>query len=69
MLITAGFNDDSLEPAKWAARLRAAKTDHNLLLLKMNMESAHSGASDRYERLKATAFEYAFLLKALGIEE
>lgn len=69
MLITAGFHDDSLEPAKWAARLRAAKTDSNLLLLKMNMEQAHSGPRDRYERLKETAFEYAFLLKALGIEE
>jgi oligopeptidase B len=69
MLITAGFNDTSLESAKWAAKLRAAKTDNNLLLLKMNMERAHSDASDRYERLKEMAFEYAFLLKALGIEE
>ena len=69
MLIAAGFHDDSLEPAKWVAGLRAAKTDHNLLLLKMNMEQAHSGPRDRYEQLKETAFEYAFLLKALGIEE
>ncbi len=71
MLITAGLNDPRVsywEPAKWAAQLRALKTDDRLLLLKTNMGSGHFGASGRYEYLKETAFNYAFLLNALGIE-
>ena len=65
LLITAGLNDPRVqywEPAKWAAKLRAAKTDANILLLKTNMGSGHFGASGRYERIKETAFDYAFLL-------
>jgi oligopeptidase B len=68
ILITAGLNDPRVsywEPAKWTAKLRAMKTDHNLLLLKINMGSGHFGASGRYEYLKERAFEYAFLLDAL----
>jgi oligopeptidase B len=71
MLITAGLNDPRVsywEPAKWAARLRALKTDDQPLLLKTNMGSGHFGSSGRYEYLKETAFNYAFLLNALGIE-
>ena len=71
MLITAGLNDPRVsywEPAKWAAKLRALKTDDHLLLLKTNMGSGHFGASGRYEYLKETAFNYAFLLSALGME-
>jgi oligopeptidase B len=71
LLITAGLNDPRVsywEPAKWAAKLRALKTDNNLLLLKTNMGSGHFGASGRYEYLKETAFNHAFLLKALHIE-
>lgn len=70
MLITAGLNDPRVsywEPAKWVAKLRAMKTDNNLLLLKTNMGSGHFGASGRYERIKETAFEYAFLLMTLGL--
>ena len=65
-LITAGLNDPRVqywEPAKWAAKLRATKTDANILLLKTNMGSGHFGASGRYERIKETAFDYAFLLR------
>jgi oligopeptidase B len=71
MLITAGLNDPRVsywEPAKWAAKLRAVRTNDRLLLLKTNMGSGHFGASGRYEYLKETAFNYAFLLNALGIE-
>ncbi len=46
----------------------ALKTDDRLLLLKTNMGSGHFGSSGRYEYLKETAFNYAFLLNALGIE-
>ncbi|HEY9845129.1 MAG TPA: S9 family peptidase, partial [Candidatus Caenarcaniphilales bacterium] len=70
LLITAGLNDPRVqywEPAKWAAKLRALRTDNNLLLLKTNMGAGHGGASGRYERLKETAFEYAFLLDRLGL--
>jgi oligopeptidase B len=71
LLITAGLNDPRVsywEPAKWAAKLRALKEDHHVLLLKINMGSGHFGASGRYEYLKETAFNYAFLLSALGIQ-
>ena len=68
LLVTAGLNDPRVqywEPAKWVAKLREKKTDQNLLLLKTNMDSGHSGASGRFDRLKETAFEYAFILKTL----
>jgi len=69
LLIMAGFNDPRVqywEPAKWCAKLRATKTDDNLLLLKTNMDAGHGGASDRYQALKELAFEYAFILDRLG---
>jgi oligopeptidase B len=72
LLITAGLNDPRVsywEPAKWAARLRAAKSGNQLLLLKTNMGAGHFGASGRYERFQETAFDYAFVLKTLGIGE
>jgi oligopeptidase B len=71
MLITAGLNDPRVsywEAAKWCAKLRALKTDDHLLLLKTNMGSGHFGASGRYEYLKETAFNYAFVLSALRME-
>ena len=71
MLITGGLNDPRVsywEPAKWAAKLRALKKDGHILLLKTNMGSGHFGASGRYEYLKETAFNYAFLLTALRIQ-
>lgn len=70
LLILAGLNDTRVkywEPAKWTAKLRAMKTDNNLLLLKTNMGAGHGGASGRYESLKEVAFEYAFLLDCLGL--
>lgn len=72
ILITAGLNDPRVhywEPAKWCARLRAVKTDSNILLLKTNMDAGHQGASGRYGHLKETAFEYAFTLDRLGLVE
>jgi len=72
MLITAGLNDPRVqywEPAKWTAKLRALKTDKNLLLLKTNMGAGHGGASGRYDYLKEIAFEYAFVFDMLGISD
>ncbi|MBI4351507.1 MAG: S9 family peptidase [Elusimicrobia bacterium] len=72
LLIEAGLNDSQVqywEPAKWAARLRDRKTDKNLLLLKTDMDTGHGGKSGRFEALKLTAFEYAFMLDLEGITE
>ncbi|HUU85409.1 MAG TPA: S9 family peptidase [Phycisphaerae bacterium] len=72
LLITAGLNDPRVgywEPAKWAAKLRVAKTDHNRLLLKTEMGAGHGGKSGRYRQLEEDAFEYAFVLDAVGITE
>jgi oligopeptidase B len=66
MLVVGGMNDPRVtywEPAKWVAKLRHTKTDHNLLLLKVHMGSGHAGASGRFEYLKETALELAFALK------
>ena len=65
MLITGGLTDPRVtywEPAKWAARLRATKTDDNLLLLKINMGAGHGGKSGRWERLHEVAETYGFIL-------
>lgn len=70
ILVTAGLNDPRVpywEPAKWVARLRACKTDDNILLLKTDMGAGHFGASGRYEHLKETAFNYSFLLRQLNV--
>jgi oligopeptidase B len=71
MLVLSSYNDSQVmywEPAKWVARLRANKTDHNPLLLKMNMEPAgHGGQSGRYNRLHEQAFLFAFVLSQLGL--
>ena len=70
MLVTAGLKDPRVtywEPAKWVARLRATKTDRNLLLLKTNMGAGHRGKSGRFKRLREVAEEYVFILKAFGL--
>jgi len=72
MLITAGLNDPRVqywEPAKWTARLRAHRTDDNLMILKTNMGAGHFGSSGRYGRLRELAFEFAFILDRFGIAE
>ena len=72
MLVTAGLNDPRVtywEPAKWVARLREVKTDDNLLLLKVNMGAGHAGKSGRFEGLRETAEEVAFILWQLGLAE
>jgi oligopeptidase B len=70
MLVYAGFYDPRVgywEPAKWVAKLRAFKTDDNVLLLKTNMGAGHGGSSGRYDYLREIAFDYAFLLDILGV--
>ena len=68
MLITGGLHDPRVtywEPAKWAARLRANKTDGNLLLLKINMGAGHGGKSGRWDSLREVAEAYAFIITQL----
>jgi oligopeptidase B len=72
MLVRTSFNDSQVmywEPAKYVAKMRAARTDHNSLILKINMNPAgHGGASGRYDRLHEVAFDYAYFLTQMGIQ-
>ena len=68
LLVTGGISDPRVtywEPTKWVASLRHNKTDNNILLLKIDMDSGHSGSSGRFKRLTDVALEYAFLLFCL----
>ena len=70
MLVKTSLNDSQVmywEPAKYVARLRALKQNGMPLLLHINMEAGHGGASGRYDYLKEIAFDYAFLLRELGV--
>jgi len=71
-LVKVSLNDSQVpywEGAKLVAKLRAMKTDNNPLLLKVNFGAGHGGASGRYDALKETAFNYAFMLWQMGISE
>ena len=72
ILATAGLTDPRVtywEPAKWVARLRATKTDDNLLLLHTVMTAGHGGASGRFDKLREVALAYAFALLVCGKAE
>ena len=72
MFVSGGLNDPRVtywEPAKWTAKMRATKTDDNLLVMRMNMGAGHFSNSGRYGRLLDYAEEYAFMFAAHGIEE
>jgi len=69
MLVKTSLNDSQVmywEPAKYVAKLRTLKTNDTPLLLHINMDAGHGGASGRYDYLKEIAFDYAFLLTELG---
>ena len=70
MLVKTSLNDSQVmywEPAKYVAKLRTLKTDKNPLLIKINMGAGHGGSSGRYDALRETAFDYAFILQQFGI--
>ncbi len=72
MLVKTSLNDSQVmywEPAKYVAKLRTLKTNDTPLLLHINMDAGHGGASGRYDYLKEIAFDYAFLLTQLGVAE
>ena len=69
MLVVAGLTDPRVtywEPAKWVAKLRAHKTDENLLLLKTHMGAGHGGSPGRFDRLKETALSFGFGIQIAG---
>ncbi len=69
LLVMTGLHDSQVqywEPAKWVAKLRAVKTDHNRLLLNTEMNAGHGGVSGRDKKYKETAFIYSFLLDTAG---
>ncbi len=70
MLVKTSINDSQVmywEPAKYVAKLRTLKSNATPLLLHINMDAGHGGASGRYDYLKEIAFDYAFLLTQLGV--
>ncbi len=72
MLVTTGLHDSQVqyfEPTKWVAKLRDLKTDNNILIMDIDMETGHGGASGRFKRYERTALEYAFMLDQLGMKK
>jgi oligopeptidase B len=70
MLVKTSLNDSQVmywEPAKWVAKMRALRTDHHPLIFKINMGAGHGGSSGRYDALRETAFNYAFILSQFAI--
>lgn len=69
MLVTTGLHDSQVqyfEPAKWVAKLRKLKIDKNILLMHIDMEAGHGGASGRFDSLKETARDYSFVIDLEG---
>jgi oligopeptidase B len=72
ILVKTSFNDSQVmywEPAKYVAKMRELGGFTRSLLLKTNMAAGHGGASGRYDHLREIAFDYAFMLRELGIEK
>ena len=72
MLVKVSVNDSQVpywEGAKLVAKLRTMKTDKNPLLLKVNFGAGHGGASGRYDALRESAFDYAFMLWQMGVAD
>jgi oligopeptidase B len=72
LFVTSGLWDSQVqyfEPAKWVARLRERKTDAKPLLMHVNMDAGHGGASGRFARLRENAMEYAWILQQLGVTQ
>jgi oligopeptidase B len=70
ILVRVGFNDPRVnywEGTKWVAKLRSLKTDHNTILLKVNMGQGHMGSTGRYDRYREIALDYAYVLTQSGI--
>ena len=69
LLLTTGFNDPRVaywEPAKFMARLRDTKKGDNLIIMQTNFSAGHAGPSGRYNFLKESVLDYAFLIDRLA---
>ncbi|MEE3146958.1 MAG: S9 family peptidase [Bacteroidota bacterium] len=69
ILVTTGYHDSQVqywEPAKWVARLRDKNIADTKIYFETNMDAGHGGASGRFEALKETAKDYAFLIDLAG---
>lgn len=65
LYVTAGVSDPRVsywEPAKWVANIRALKTDNNIVLFRINMQSGHFGQAGRFGKIDDTAAKYAFAI-------
>ncbi|OMO72167.1 hypothetical protein COLO4_27799 [Corchorus olitorius] len=72
VLVTASFNDSRVgvwEAAKWVAKVRdsTCSSCSRSVILKTNMTGGHFGEGGRYIQCEETAYDYAFLVKAMGI--
>jgi oligopeptidase B len=68
-LVVAGLHDPRVlysEPTKWVAKLREHTTSDREIVLKVDLDSGHFSASDRYKYKRERAFELAWLLNQLG---
>jgi oligopeptidase B len=71
MFVTSGINDPRVtywEPAKWVAKLRAMKTDNNVVLLLTNMKAGHAGNAGRFGYSRDIAKEHNFVFKVFGLK-
>jgi oligopeptidase B len=72
LFVTTGLWDSQVqyyEPAKWVAKLRAAKSGTNPVFLHIDMDAGHGGKAGRFQRYREIAMEYTFLLLEAGIHE
>ncbi len=63
------FNDTRVlyvEPAKWVQELRSVTTGAEPVVMKIEMDGGHGGASGRYVQWRERAWDYAFVADALG---
>jgi oligopeptidase B len=70
--VRTGLNDSQVlvhEPAKFVAKLRATTTGKAPIVMVVNMGAGHAGASNRYDRLREAATDWAWMLWQLGIRK
>lgn len=70
LLVRASLHDALVpywEPAKYVARMRHLKTDDRPLLLAVNFDAGHTGASGRYDAIRERAETFTFMLDQWGL--
>jgi prolyl oligopeptidase len=71
VLLLTGVNDGRVDPSnsyKMAARLQAAASSRNPILLRVTFDSGHGIGAGLSETINRTADVYAFLFEQLGME-